>query len=112
MVFSAAAVVASVATVSNVISANKARSRAAKQQQQALDLQRQANADARANQKAALAQSQQAQAQANKKSPNVAGMAGSLGARQGAGASGTMLTGQYGVNPNDLNLGGNTLLGG
>ena len=112
MVFSAAAAVTAIATVGNVISANKARSKAAKQQQQALDLQRQANADARSNQKAALAQSQQAQAQANKKSPNVAGMGSAIGARQGDGASGTLLTGQYGVNPNDLNLGGNTLLGG
>jgi len=112
MVFSAAAAITAVATVSNVVSANKARAKAAKQQQQALDLQRQANADARANQKAALQQSQQAQAQANKKSPDIAGMGSNIGARQGDGVGGTLLTGQYGVNPNDLNLGGNTLLGG
>ena len=71
-----------------------------------------------ANQKAAQqAQKTQeaneiAQNKANRKAADVSGINAGIEARQGAGAGGTLLTGQGGVAGEDLNLGGNTLLGG
>ena len=71
-----------------------------------------------ANQKsAAQAQKTQeanevAQHKANRKAADVSGMNAGIEARQGEGGGGTLLTGQGGVAGEDLNLGGNTLLGG
>ena len=55
-------------------------------------------------------QSEMAINKANQQTPNVAGIMESASAAQG-GASGTMLTGPTGVDPNALALGKSTLLG-
>lgn len=49
--------------------------------------------------------------QANRQQPNVAGIMQSASAASQGGASGTMLTGPTGVDPNALALGKSTLLG-
>ena len=75
--------------------------------------------------KAARAANDQAQAQANKqakaaeeatnranqKTANIDGALGAAAASNGAGASGTMLTGPQGIDASALTLGKNTLLG-
>ena len=72
-----------------------------------------------ANQKAAAQAEKQQEAnevaynKANRKQADVSGMQAGIAARQGAGAGGTLLTGQEGVGVDELNLGGgSTLLGG
>lgn len=49
---------------------------------------------------------------ANRKTPNTASILDQAQQAGKQGASGTMLTGSQGVDPNALNLGKNTLLGG
>lgn len=71
--------------------------------------QRQAAADAKDAALKTEAQAQEAANRANQKAPDVADL---LKANTGKGAaSGTMLTGPMGVDPNALALGKNTLLG-
>ena len=105
-------VVAAIAAVGStyvaVTSANEQR----KIQKQALEDQRQANE--RAEQRAQQEQSRAEQEynRANRQNVDVESAldASELSAQQGA--SGTLLTGSMGVDPNQLNLNQNTLLGG
>mgnify|MGYP003133050464 CR=1 FL=1 len=71
-----------------------------------------ANAKAAADREKAMELESQEYNKANRKKPDVGGIEGGIAARQGAGAGGTLLTGQQGVNPEELQLGSNTLLGG
>lgn len=86
--------------------------KAASQQEEALRQQQQAQTEAKAQATSQERRSQQAYNAANRKSPDVGSiMAGAEQAAKSGGA-GTMLTGPTGVDPNQLALGKNTLLGG
>lgn len=103
-----AAVALTVATGYSIYSGE----RAAKKQNEALQQQQQANQEAKA---AATKQEKMAEESTNKalsKSPDTGAILS--GAEQAAkmGGSSTMLTGVGGVDPNTLNLGKKTLLGG
>jgi membrane protein involved in colicin uptake len=74
-------------------------------QQEAAQKQAQANADKTA------AEADQANNKANQKSPDTSAILSAASQSGKGGASGTMLTGAQGVDPNLLNLGKNTLLG-
>ena len=80
-------------------------------QEKALQVQKQANAQAKKQGEALLEQEQMAYNQANKKKVNVAGISDASQMAGKTGQSGTMLTGPMGVDPEELNLGQNTLLG-
>jgi hypothetical protein len=54
----------------------------------------------------------QAQNRANQRSANAGGILDQASAAAKGGASGTLLTGAQGIDPNALSLGKNTLLGG
>lgn len=84
----------------------------AKLQEQALQQQQQAQTQALQQAKQQQAASEQAINMANRRQPNVAAVMGRAAAGAAGGPSGTMLTGPMGVNPQDLQLGKNTLLGG
>ena len=77
-------------------------------QKKQLALQRQANADAKQRAKMAQDRADVEQNKANRKKADVA----AIQQQEAAMGGGTMLTGTKGVDPNKLNLGGNTLLGG
>jgi hypothetical protein len=81
-----------------------------KAQQQAMAEQRTAQQAAAAQARSQQRQSQQAMAAATRAQPDVAGIMQQAGAE--GGPSTTMLTGPMGVNPQDLQLGRQTLLGG
>ena len=91
-----------------VSSANEQR----RVQNQALANQRQANERAEQRAKAEEQRSEQEYNRANRQDVDVTSSldASKLSAKQGA--SGTLLTGSMGVDPNELNLSQNTLLGG
>ena len=91
-----------------VSSANEQR----RVQKQALAEQRKANEQAQTRALAEQQRSEQEYNRANRQNVDVTSAldASELSARQGA--SGTMLTGTEGVDPDQLKLGGNTLLGG
>ena len=75
-------------------------------QQSSAQKQAQANADKTAS------EADQANNKANQKSPDTSALLSAAAQSGKAGASGTMLTGPQGVDPNALSLGKNTLLGG
>ena len=105
----AAAVVAAIgSTYVAVTSANKQR----KVQEKALEEQREANERAEQRAKQEVERSEQEYNRANRQEVNVENAldASELASKQGA--SGTLLTGAAGVDPNQLNLSKNTLLGG
>lgn len=79
-----------------------------KSQKKQLALQRQANADSKQRAKMAQDRADVEQNKANRKTADVA----AIQQQEAAMGGGTMLTGTSGVDPNKLNLGGNTLLGG
>ena len=81
-----------------------------KAQQQAMAEQRTAQQAAAAQARSQQRQSQQAMAAATRAQPDVGGIMQQAGAE--GGPSTTMLTGPMGVNPQDLQLGRQTLLGG
>jgi hypothetical protein len=81
-----------------------------KAQQQAMTEQRTAQQAAAAQARSQQRQSQQAMAAATRAQPDVAGIMQQAGAE--GGPTTTMLTGPMGVNPQDLQLGRQTLLGG
>jgi len=91
-----------------VSSANEQR----RVQQQQLAEQRKANEQAQARATAEQQRTEQEYNRANRQNVDVTSAldASELSAKQGA--SGTMLTGNMGVDPNELNLSKNTLLGG
>ena len=101
------AVTAIASTVAAVSSYSSYRNQQ-KQQKKQLALQRQANADAQQRAKMAQDRADMEQNKANRKKADV----GAIQQQEAAMGGGTMLTGTTGVDPNKLNLGGNTLLGG
>lgn len=102
-----AAVAAVVGTAYTVYSGE----RAADAQNKALDQQRSAQAQATANAERQAKLAEENVNRANAKSPDTGAiMAASEQAAKG-GVAGTMLTGSQGVNPQQLALGKNTLLG-
>ena len=103
-----AAVAAVTATAYSIYSGE----RAAEKQDQALNQQKQAQAEAKQTAQQQQKRSEMAQNAANRKQPDVAGIMQAAGQGLQGGASGTMLTGPTGVDPNALSLGKNTLLGG
>ena len=91
----------------NIYSGEKQR----EQQKKQLKLQEQANADAKQQAKEAADRADIEQNRANRKKADVAAIQSKEDQSALSGPAGTMLTGNQGVNPDDLKLGGNTLLG-
>lgn len=81
-------------------------------QRQAMSQQKKAQDAAAASARSQQRRSQQAMAAANRAEPNVAGIMGAAAADAAGGPASTMLTGPMGVNPQDLQLGRSSLLGG
>jgi hypothetical protein len=77
------------------------------EQKKQLRLQEQANRDAKQKAKEAADRADIEMNKANRKRADV----NAIRRQEGSGLAGTMLTGVQGVDPKDLNLGGNTLLG-
>lgn len=100
-----AATAAAVGTGYSVYSGEQQR----KQQNQALDMQRQGQAQALADSQAQAKSSEEAMNKANRKSPDMGAVMQMAGRDK---QSSTMLTGPGGVNPNEMAMGKNTLLGG
>ena len=98
------AILAAAVVASTVISYRNGQD--AKQAQSAA--QQQAQANALKQERAA----DQAMNQANQKKPDTAAILSAAQQSGKAGASGTMLTGPAGIDPNSLTLGKSTLLGG
>lgn len=84
----------------------------AKMQRQAMGEQKKAQDAAAAQARSQQRRSQQAMAAANRAEPDVAGIMGRAAAEGAGGPASTMLTGPMGVNPQDLQLGRSSLLGG
>ena len=105
-------VVAAIAAVGSTFVAVKSANDQRKVQRQALEDQRKANERTEARARAEEQRTQQEYNRANRQNVDVESSldAAELSAQQGA--SGTLLTGSMGVDPNQLNLSQNTLLGG
>ena len=105
-------VVAAIAAVGSTFVAVKSANDQRKVQRQALEDQRKANERAESRAMAEKQRSEQEYNRANSQNVDVESSldAAELSAQQGA--SGTLLTGNMGVDPDQLNLGQNTLLGG
>ena len=82
------------------------------QQKKQLKMQEQANRDAKQRAKEAADRADIEMNRANRKRADVSAITKKEEQAAMAGPAGTMLTGNQGVNPDDLTLGGNTLLGG
>jgi hypothetical protein len=93
------------ATAYSAVSSSQAQDYAARQQKKAQDA---AAAKARTEQR----RSQQAMAAANRAEPDVAGIMGAAQSGAAGGPASTMLAGPTGVNPQELQLGRTSLLGG
>jgi hypothetical protein len=107
--------VASISAVVGVVSAYtgyKSMQNQKKAQQKQLAMQAQANKDAKQRQKEASDRADIDMNKANKKKANVSALSKKEEESSLVGSGGTLLTGTAGVDPNKLNLGGNTLLGG
>lgn len=96
--------ISAAAAVAGVVMQSQAASKAAKQQDSA-QKQAQVNADKAAR------EADQASNKANQKSPDTAAILSAAEQAGKGGASGTMLTGAQGIDPNALALGKSTLLG-
>ena len=83
-----------------------------KQMKKQMEMQRQANLEARQRAKEAKERSQIDQNKANRKKADVSALSQKEEQAALTGPAGTMLTGNQGVDPEKLKLGGNTLLGG
>ena len=83
-----------------------------KQQKKQLQLQEQANRDARQRAKEASDRADIEMNKANRKRADVSAITKKEEQAALTGPAGTLLTGVQGVDTKDLNLGGNTLLGG
>ena len=90
----------------------KKQERAQKQQKKQLALQRQANQDARDRAKEASDRADIEFNKANRRRADVSAITKKEEQAAMAGPAGTLLTGVQGVDSSQLNLGGNTLLGG
>ena len=86
--------------------------RAHREQKKQLRLQEQANADARKRAKEASDRADIEMNKANRKRADVSAITKKEEQAALTGPAGTLLTGVQGVDQKDLNLGGNTLLGG
>ena len=82
------------------------------QQKKQLKLQEQANADAKQTAKEQADRADIEMNRANRKKADVAAIQSKEDQSALSGPAGTMLTGVQGVDPDQLKLGGNTLLGG
>ena len=82
-----------------------------KQQKKQLALQEQANKDAKQTAKEQADRADVEMNRANRKRADVSAIQSKEEQSALSGPAGTMLTGVQGVNPDDLTLGGNTLLG-
>ena len=103
------AVIVGAATVGSQIYASNQQK---KQQKKQLALQRQANQDARDRAKEAGDRADIEMNKANRKRADVSALTQKEEQAAMAGPAGTLLTGVQGVDSSNLNLGGNTLLGG
>ena len=103
------AVIVGAATVGSQIYASQQQK---KQQQKQLALQRQANQDARDRAKEASDRADIEMNKANRRSADVSAITKKEEQAALSGPAGTLLTGVQGVDSSQLNLGGNTLLGG
>ena len=83
-----------------------------KKQEEAMRQQQAAQAEAAKQAKLQTQQSQAAMRAANRRAPDVAGIMQAAQESAQGGPSSTMLTGPMGVNPQDLQLGRSSLLGG
>jgi len=106
------AIAAVVSVVGSTYVAIKSANDQRRVQERALAEQRQANERAETRAKAEAQRSEQEYNRANRQNVDVESAldASELASKQGA--SGTLLTGSTGVDPNQLDLGSNTLLGG
>ena len=102
-----AAIAGAVGTGASIIAGEQGR----KQQKAALGEQQRAQAQQAAQAAMQQRRSEQRMAGAAQREPDVQGIMAAAQQTQG-GPSSTMLTGPMGVNPQDLNLGRSTLLGG
>ena len=103
------AIIVGAATVgSQIYASNQQR----KQQKKQLALQRQANQDAKDRAKEAGDRADIEMNKANRKRADVSALTKKEEQAAMAGPAGTLLTGVQGVDSSNLNLGGNTLLGG
>ena len=103
----AIAVTAAVSTGYQIYSGEKNR----RQQERSIQAQQQANVDAKQHAKEAADRSDVEMNKANRKRADVAAIQSKEEQSALTGPAGTMLTGSQGVNPDNLTLGGNTLLG-
>ena len=101
-----------VGTLASTYVAVRSANRQRQVQEKALKEQRRANERAESRAKAEQQRSEQEYNRANRQNVDIESAldASELASKQGA--SGTLLTGSTGVDPNQLNLGSNTLLGG
>ena len=83
-----------------------------KAQRKQLALQSQANEDARKQAKAQADKADMEYNKANRQTADVGAIGDESKLMSKGGAAGTMLTGNMGIDPNKLNLGKSTLLGG
>lgn len=98
--------------VASGYSAYKQQRQQKKMQDQQLAMQRKQNAEAKKRAKEAKDRADIEQNKANKKKADVSAISSKEEQASMLGGGGTLLTGNQGVDPNKLNLGGNTLLGG
>jgi len=103
-----AAIAGAVGTGASIIAGEQGR----KQQKAALGEQQRAQEQQAARASMQQRRSEQRMAGAARREPDVARIMGAASAEAAGGPSSTMLTGPMGVNPQDLNLGRSTLLGG
>ena len=83
-----------------------------KQQKKQLAMQRQANEDARKQAQSEADRADMEYNKANRQTADVGAIGDESVLAGKGGAAGTMLTGNMGIDPNQLNLGKSTLLGG
>ena len=108
MVVAAAITLGTVSVGYQIYSGEKQR----KQQKKQLAMQEQANKDAKQRAKEAADRADMEVNRANQRRADVAAIQSKEEQASLSGPAGTMLTGNLGVDPDKLNLGGNTLLGG
>ena len=113
MVFGGALVMPIIAgaTVYTAVTAKNQADEAKRAQDKALAVQKQANVQAKQQGEALIEQEQMAYNAANKKSADISAISDKSKLSAKGGPAGTMLTGPMGVDPDELNLGKNTLLG-
>ena len=108
MAVTAAITIGAVATGYTIYAGEKQR----QQQKKQLKEQKRANEDARKRAEEQVKRADIAENKANQKRVDTAAIQSKEEQAALVGGGGTMLTGNQGVNPDNLTLGGNTLLGG